>query len=165
MRLTGECGLSPLTLPRLVEHNRLVAHECLLPILSTCREETRNDYLSALIGMYMSLQSVEVVNRLSMHVPHKANEEPILQPEYVHLFISNCFASCENIQDPHAQNRLVRLVCVFLQSRIRNQIVNVDVSTRFHLTSFLGSWLMNKHVLSISLSNKQDLFLKFKRSA
>jgi CCR4-NOT transcription complex subunit 11 len=121
--------------------------------------------LSALIGMYMSLQSVEVVNRLSTHVPHKANEEPILQPEYVHLFISNCFASCENIQDPHAQNRLVRLVCVFLQSRIRNQIVSVDVSTRFHLTSFLGSWQMKKHVFSISLSNKQDLFLKFKRSA
>jgi hypothetical protein len=60
--------------------------------------------------MDMSLQSMEVVNSLAMRVlPHNKanNEEPILHPEYIHLYISNCIASCENIQDRHAQNRLV----------------------------------------------------------
>jgi hypothetical protein len=127
-RLVNECCLTPQTLVRLVEHNPLVAHECLLRILSSCSDEIKNDYLSALVGMDMSLQSMEVVNRLATHVRKNQNEEPILHPEYIHLYISNCIASCENIQDRHAQNRLVRLVCVFLQSLIRNQIVNVDVS-------------------------------------
>lgn len=118
--------LSPQTLPRLVEHNPLIAHECLVRVLSTCSEPLRNDYLSALVGMDMSLHSMEVVNRLATNVPTTKGQDPLLHPEYIHLYISNCIASCENVQDRNAQNRLVRLVCVFLQSLIRNEIVHVD---------------------------------------
>jgi hypothetical protein len=126
MQLVQDCGLTPQNLARLVEQNPLVANECLLRILSTSNEQVKNEYLSALVGMDMTLQSMEVVNRLATHVPEAANAPPILDPEYILLYVSNCIASCENIQDRHAQNRLVRLVCVFLQSLIRNQIVNVD---------------------------------------
>jgi hypothetical protein len=155
IRLVQECGLAPQSLPRLVEHNPLVAHECLLLILKFFRDDVKNEYLSSLVGMDMSLHSMEVVNRLAMHnlagattatttTTTAANnnnnnktsntgrsgagqhQQAILHPEYIHLFISSCIASCENIQDRHAQNRLVRLVCVFIQSLLRNKIVNVD---------------------------------------
>ena len=126
-QLVQESGLTPKNLPDLVEHNPLVAHECLLVILQSSPDPLKNDYLSALVGMDMSLHTMEVVNRLAMHNV-QGDQEAVLHPEYINLFISSCIASCENLQDRHAQNRLVRLVCVFIQSLLRNNIVQADVS-------------------------------------
>ncbi|KAL3914455.1 MAG: hypothetical protein SGARI_000107 [Bacillariaceae sp.] len=133
VRLVAESGLTPHSLPNLVTENPLIAHECLLVILESSPENTKNEYLSALVGMDMSLHSMEVVNRLATHNnnvhPNKKGvkaKDPILHPEYINLFISSCIASCENMPDRHAQNRLVRLVCVFIQSLLKNGIVSVD---------------------------------------
>lgn len=145
IQLVQESGLMPQNLKKLVERNPLIAHECLLVILQHSPENTKNEYLSELVNMDMSLHSMEVVNRLATHnhVPvhaasndatkdnssfrnKKQDHEPILDPEYINLFISSCIISCENMPDRHAQNRLVRLVCVFIQSLLRNQIVDVE---------------------------------------
>jgi hypothetical protein len=133
VQLVQDSGLTPQNLPKLVENNPLVAHECLLVILQTSSEPVKNEYLSALVGMDMTLHTMEVVNRLATYNVNGGGREPILHPEYVNLFITSCIASCENIQDRHSQNRLVRLVCVFIQSLLRNNIVHVQVSTQFVL--------------------------------
>jgi hypothetical protein len=154
-QLVEESGLTPQNLPQLVEHNPLVAHECLLVVLQSSPEPVKNDYLSALVGMDMSLHTMEVVNRLATYNVN-GDKEPILHPEYINLFISSCIASCENTQDRQAQNRLVRLVCVFIQSLLRNKIVHVDVS-------ILLNWPMYhaypfSHLIMILLSCEGYLF-------
>eukprot|EP00559_Dactyliosolen_fragilissimus_P005165 CAMPEP_0184857568 /NCGR_PEP_ID=MMETSP0580-20130426/2719_1 /TAXON_ID=1118495 /ORGANISM="Dactyliosolen fragilissimus" /LENGTH=325 /DNA_ID=CAMNT_0027353235 /DNA_START=160 /DNA_END=1138 /DNA_ORIENTATION=- len=189
-RIVKACNLTPYNLPFLVENNPMIATECLLIILmpplgyhniqnkqkdddhSKVLSYDTGEYLSALVGMDMSLHSMEVVNRLatySVPIPNNSSSNddndlsnqsqsqkvskirnnnhsmpssstttcrPLLHPEYLHMYISNCITSCENIQEKGNQNRLVRLVCVFLQSLIQNNIVNVqDLMWKFKLSA------------------------------
>ncbi|CAI5929451.1 unnamed protein product, partial [Closterium sp. NIES-65] len=111
--LITACGLQPLTLPPLVEHNPDIA-ACALTLLLA--SQPAFEYLEVLSQLPLTLHSLEVVSRVAKAVD--------LPPDFIHSYVSHCMRCCEETKDKSMQNRLVRIVCIFLLSLIRDNIIN-----------------------------------------
>jgi len=117
MNVERELILSAITvdkLPEVIEHNTEVAVALILNIRNTSHIDR---YLSVLEHMDMSLQSMEVVNQLTSAVE--------LPGAFLYQYINNCIDQCQKYRDKFTQQRMVRLVCVFISCLVRNKIVQV----------------------------------------
>ncbi|KAG0099235.1 hypothetical protein BGZ93_008476, partial [Podila epicladia] len=65
----------------------------------------------------LTLHSLEVVNRLT--------GATTLSPQFLHAYIENAIRCCEMVDDKVGQARVVRMLCVFLQSLLRNDVITI----------------------------------------
>jgi len=113
-KLVFHCGITPQVLPELIERNAAIASTILLKLLPS---NQISQYFDKIVNMELSLASLEVVNKIA----HSSD----LPKEFLTLYITNCISHCEeNKKDKILQNRLVRLVCVFIKSLIKSKIIN-----------------------------------------
>jgi len=130
-KLVYQCDLLPEKLPDLVENNSRIAIEALLQLKSSPQvgkflttlvtiNDPERSQQSSMEPANRMRSSMEVVNRLISSTSFP------LPPEFLHKYLTNCVRACEASQNRDIQGRQVRLVCVFLQSLIKNNIIDVN---------------------------------------
>ena len=112
-KILFKSGVTHKHLGDLVEKNSGIAVEIILAIMNSSKVQ---DYFGELVNIPLSLNSLEVVNKLALMME--------LPAEFLHLYISNCMNSCKNLKEKYTQTRFVRLLCVFINSLLKNKVLN-----------------------------------------
>ncbi|KAG5451223.1 CCR4-NOT transcription complex subunit 11 [Clonorchis sinensis] len=112
--LVHSLGINVENLPNLVNRNPVIAIEILAVLVDSPKAE---EFYDALVSMEVTVDSLEVVNRLATRVS--------LPKEFIQSYISRCMTYCQSLQDKSTQQRNVRIVCVLIQSFIRNKILDI----------------------------------------
>lgn len=115
-RLMESLGFTAELLPQLVEYNPMLTVEFLMTVLEHEDKSEIKKYLHQMTQIPVTLQSLEVVNRLVSQVE--------LPSDFIPYYISRCTKTCED----QKQGRLVRLVCVFLRALINNSLYDMKDS-------------------------------------
>lgn len=111
-------NLSINQLSQLIDKNSSIVSDLLLQLYKI-DPKLFDTYANQLIHIDVSLHSMEVVNRLTSILT--------LSSEFLQQYINTCLSTCSQINDKYLQTRLVRLVCVFITSLLRNNIVDSTV--------------------------------------
>ncbi|KAG0050478.1 hypothetical protein BGZ83_004719 [Gryganskiella cystojenkinii] len=100
-----------------------------------------DEYLDTMIhAKRLTLHSLEVVNRLTTATT--------VSPRFLHGYIENAVRCCELVDDKVGQARVVRMLCVFLQSLLRNNVITIP--GYFHaLQSFCVQFSRVKEVATL----------------
>ncbi|CAG8765282.1 37495_t:CDS:2 [Gigaspora margarita] len=150
-KLIYTCDFSPEKLPFLIENNSRVAIKVLLQLKSSPQIDQYLETLLTIDDPERSQQSsMEPVNRMrsSMEVVNNLLLSFPLTPEFLHSYLSNCVRACEGCQNRGIQERQVRLICVFLQSLIHKNII--DVSRFFiEIQAFCLQFSRNREAASL----------------
>ncbi|KAI8929143.1 hypothetical protein BC831DRAFT_444865, partial [Entophlyctis helioformis] len=109
-----QVGLSPHAFAGLVDHNPTVAGHVLVAL---CLSPSFSQYLDVLITTSPTIHSMEIVNRVAQTL--------VLPPVFLHTYLSTAMAACDALRDKFMQNRQARLVCVFIQSLVRNRVLPI----------------------------------------
>eukprot|EP00347_Sterkiella_histriomuscorum_P008145 403346208 len=139
--------MTPQKLPSLIMNNQHIALELLICMTTTMRI---TDYYDVLSSMKLSSNSIEVFNRLSNTVE--------LPQEFIQVFLKNCMGQCINSKESKVnKNRMVRLVCVFLQSIIKTKLISLqDLSIDVH--KFCVEFSQVKHANELLKDLQIDTF-------
>jgi len=123
-------GVPPAAVPGLVEHNPDVAADVLARLAAATRagddghdndDDTtprtpENPWLAALLDLELSVASLETISALAVGGS--------IPKGMLSRYIARSLSRCERV-DERRQNRLVRLVCVFLSNLIRTGAVDL----------------------------------------
>ncbi|GAU99458.1 hypothetical protein RvY_10459 [Ramazzottius varieornatus] len=107
----------------IVEHNPIVATEIFKrvhKISENSLKKTRfKRYLYAFLETNVSVHTMDVINRL--------HEAKIVPADFLPLYVSYALRKCDSGASTESayNHRLIRLVCVFLQSAVRNKTLNL----------------------------------------
>ncbi len=117
-------------MPPLVDSNPQIAAALVRAILRLAPRDVATAYLLTLANADLSLQTLETVNLIATG-PGAADTIPSsggpggLPADYLAFFVGVAMSQCERAgtRDKHAQTRLVKLLCVFIQSLMRNGLL------------------------------------------
>ena len=117
--------MAPHKLADLITHNHTVAQELLVCMTHTNQIQK---YYEALHDMKLTSNSLEVFSKVSAAVE--------LPQEYIQIYLNKQMCECRNQQQKFVQQRMVRIVSLFLQSLIKAKIINFNTDMIMNIQQF-----------------------------
>ncbi|XP_055337331.1 LOW QUALITY PROTEIN: CCR4-NOT transcription complex subunit 11-like [Paramacrobiotus metropolitanus] len=121
----GGAVMTPEDILGIVENNPGIATEIFKRVHkipdNAIRQTRFKKYLQAFLTTNVTVHTMEVINRL--------HEAKVVPSDFLPLYVSYALRKCDSTstsESTYNQNRLVRLVCVFLQSAVRNKSLNLS---------------------------------------
>ncbi|KAI9143425.1 hypothetical protein BKA69DRAFT_126132 [Paraphysoderma sedebokerense] len=109
----------PSSIPEIIECNPEIA--VALFVVTDKFNELELYFSPLLSSPALTLNSLNVVNKLTTNIP--------ISSDLVHRFVNRCISLCEVYSergDVDRRDRWVRLVCLFIQSLIRNRVIYLE---------------------------------------